>query len=204
MHVVAGRAFSSTLLLYLGIHLVEGQKPTTRAVDVALYVVMGLAAVVWVLSAEPIRRRRYTAQLRPRGSGWALFIQRPERSSRGKKALKKRAESTSRSILELLAEYRETDPTRDPWWYGQPNWHNMSDEDRTRIFNEHGSKSSAHTTQYMSRYLVEYSAKAMALFEEFKSRDMTEDSHRHWFEHPTNPLGVEEVGRLLGIWAKQL
>lgn len=205
--VVMRRATLGTFTLLVALLAADALVKKTDLVGGAafwMWCVVILSGGYWLLTAESIRRRRYTIHVQPRGSGWSLFVQRPELSSRGKKALKKRAEAASRAILELVAECRRTDPTRDPWWYGQPNWDNMSDEEKSRIFNEHGSKSSAHTTEYMSRYLIEHSAEAMALFEEFKERDMTDESQGWRFEHPTNPLGLEEVGRLLGTWARRL
>jgi hypothetical protein len=71
-------------------------------------------------------------------------------------------------------------------------------------FNEHGSKAVAHMTEYMSRYLVEWSAEALALFEDFRDREMASEQDRWCFEHPTNPLGLEYVANRLGMWAKQL
>jgi hypothetical protein len=87
---------------------------------------MALALGVLVLVAEPVQKRRPTIHVRPYQSGWSLYMQRPQMSLRGKRALRQRAEACSRGVFDLLAEYKRTDPGRDPWWHAD-DWDHISE-----------------------------------------------------------------------------
>jgi len=205
-HVAAfGRwTFGLALALYLGIHLVKGQKPTGRAVDVVIYAVMAAALVVWALSAEPLRRKRRTLRATRHGENIGLELVPPVAPIKTRRKIRRRARRASEGILRLLADYRINDPTRDPWWYPYPNWNSLPDNEKTRIFNEHGSKSAAHMDQLMTRYQVDFSVEALWLYDEFARRGRGGDAQRHTFEHPVNTFCLEEIAQHLGVWARQL
>lgn len=202
-HTLARWLLGSALVGYLGIHGVAKQEPA-RGVDLVLFIAMAVALVVLVVTAEPLRQRRYTLHAGRRAGTPAVWVEPPRKSQGGKRGLRRRALATSTAILELLGEYKRNDPTRDPWWYPHPNWDSMSDEDKTRIFNEHGSKSSAHRGELMTRYQAEHSVEALWLYGEFARRGMTAGVERHVFEHPVNTFCLEEIAQHLGVWAKGL
>lgn len=118
--------------------------------------------------------------------------------------LRQRAAALSTRIFEMLGESRRTEPTRRPYCVA-PGWEEMSEEERSRLFWEEGQKSSQHATELMIRYNVECAAEALALHDEFQRLGITDGKHRNWlFEQPLNRSGLEEVARLLGVWARKV
>ncbi len=182
----------------------DGTRPSGSGVIPTLVVVFVLAVLWWIATTEGGRQHRPTFHVQPRGGGWALYIERPKKSPRSKKVLKQRAEQASAGILQLLTDYERNDPGREPWWYLRPDWDELPEEEKTRIFHEHNQRSSDHLRQLIARYEVEYSIEALALFDEFEKRGMADGEKRHRFEWPVNTFGVREVGQSLGVWARQL
>src|SRR2546423_446328 len=72
VHRFARWSSGTALVTYLAIHLVKGQKPSGRAVDVVLYAVFGVGVVVMALTSESLRRRRWTVHATRRGEGMSV------------------------------------------------------------------------------------------------------------------------------------
>jgi hypothetical protein len=121
----------------------------------------------------------------------------------GVRGLRTRADAASRGVLDLLAEYSRTDPSRVPWFH-EPGWDDKTDAEQTAAFHAHGQKSSEHLAEYLRRYEVELSAECLAVFDAARDRGLTATTDRHRFEWPVNTFGLREVGQQLGVWARQL
>jgi hypothetical protein len=117
--------------------------------------------------------------------------------------LRQKGAALSTRIFEMAGEARRTDLSRRAHW-ASPSWEGMSKEERDRLFWEQSERSIQHATDLMVRYNVECAAEALALHDEFHRLGVTDGKKRDWFERPTNPLGLEEVARLLGVWAKKV
>jgi hypothetical protein len=171
---------------------------------VATWVALITMAAVVVLTADVTRPYMPSVSLLRQGRSTGLVWTSPDKAPFVTRSLRKRAERVSVDLLNLLAAYRANDPGRTPWWFSHPDWDSLPERERNRIFHEHSQRSSSHSTEFMNRYSVEFSTEALALFAEFRRRDLAAEEDRMWFEHPTNPLGVEKVAQSLGLWAKQL
>jgi hypothetical protein len=55
----------------------------------------------------------------------------------------------------------------------------------------------------MARYLINHSAEALSLFEEFREREIATESDRLRFA-PMSPHWLHDPAQLLGVWAKRL
>jgi hypothetical protein len=203
VHQFAGRLFVVALSLFGGIHFVKGDEPSSAAVDLILYVAMGSSAVVYLWTADVVRRHRPTFHGRRESGRWIVEAVPPERRRVKKRALRKRALQASEQIYAFLAESRQTDPTSEPWFW-TPGWETFSEEEKNQAFHEHSAKLIRHARETMDRYNASFAAEALVLHAEFERRGVTDGSARFHFEHPTDPLGVEEVARELGVWGRQL
>ena len=110
--------------------------------------------------------------------------------------LKAAMRELSAQIYEMLADRGEDDPSRIPWWHGYPE--GASEEEKNRIFQRSTDRTIRYTLTTMDRYRGRFEGQALALFDEAGLRGWANEGKRHYFEHPTNPLGVEEVARTLG------
>ena len=171
---------------------------------VVAWVVLIGALLALLVTEEALRQRRYTLHAGRRGGVPAIWAEAPEKTGGGKRRLRKRALAAERGIRGLLAEHKRNDPGRSPHWTTTPDWHSLSEEERTKHFWAEAQKSSDHSNELMIQYGQSYASEALALCEQFEQRGVADAQERFRFEHPTNPLGVEHVALCLGAWARKL
>lgn len=123
-----------------------------------------------------------------------LFVLAIRRDEAG---LTRKAWELSRELLDFVADRAQDDPGRVPHWFGLPQ--DASEAERHRAFEMSTQALIAYSTETMSRYMVRFQARALKLFDDLKECNLVDSSQRHWFEHPTNPLGIQEVAKLLGV-----
>ena len=112
-------------------------------------------------------------------------------------AVKEECADLSRDIYEFLGDRKRDDPTSAVGaGFGAPP--GATEVERERAFDEYTEKSLAHSNETMNRYKHRYSARALGLFDRAVSQGLANPGDRDRFERPTNPLGIEEVARILG------
>ena len=202
MRRIAGWVFGVGLPLLLG-DLFLRDTDLVSGTAAPLATLVALAGVYWIATTARVRPWLPSLRFRREGRAYTLVIDPPSRSWRNKRDLKTRAERVASELQHVLADHRRTDPSRKTW-FDRPDWSKLSDDEKNRAFNEQTQASVDHSLELMNRYAIEYSAEALYLCEEFIKRGLAQPGDRSRFEHPTNPLGVEEVARKLGLWGKQL
>lgn len=55
-----------------------------------------------------------------------------------------------------------------------------------------------HSAKLLADYTKRYSARALGVYDDAVRLGLIDGADRWTLEHPTNPLGVEEVARVLG------
>jgi hypothetical protein len=125
-------------------------------------------------------------------AAWALDWFLHQRDAR----LRERCRRLSDEIMQFLSDRRRDDPGSIPHWFGLSA--TATEEEKTRAFNDSTAKSMRYSTETISRYNERYLARSLALFDDLAERNLAPTANRMYFEHPTNPLGIEEVARTLG------
>lgn len=72
-----------------------------------------------------------------------------------------------------------------------------SQEDRQGPFEQRVAAYTRHSTETMASYQTRYHLDALRLYKQLVERGLVDSQVETSFTHPTNPLGVEEVARIL-------
>lgn len=103
----------------------------------------------------------------------------------------------SQAVYEFLGDRQRDDPGHVPHWHGLP--HDAGEKEKHEAFQEHGEKLMRYSTETMTRYNQRFAARSLALFDRAAEFGWVGEKERFRFEHPTNPLGIEEIARTLGV-----
>ncbi len=189
----------SAITVYLGIHLVKDQEPTTGTVDIVLYGVMVFALVVLVLTTEAVRTRRPTLRFEngPRGTGLGVRILPPEHN--GKRRLRDETLSLSREIHEYLQ-------TQPPSFSEALTGHAAlmsaaTEEERNALWEEQNSRRWQRMQEEQRQLAQLFGVRVAYLLNEYRHRGMLSESDAgkiEWYMHSNHwaPNAANELGAL--------
>lgn len=129
----------------------------------------------------------------------ALVVRLPQLKRSSKKDLRKQALDLSKELFDFTSKRRKHDPGLT-----HSSYRASSAEERDKAWDAYTKLMINYSTETMSNYNAQYLTRALVLHDAFKEKGLTAGDERHWFEHPTNILGIERVATELGTWARKL
>jgi hypothetical protein len=109
--------------------------------------------------------------------------------------LSNRCRELASDIFEFIGDRKQSDPSNVPHWIGQAD---ASEEEKRDAFWQHNGRGMEFTNETMSRYNRRFMGRSLGLLDRAVALGwITDPGARFRFEHPTNPLGIEEVARTL-------